>query len=470
MAALIRTLTMLRNENNNPDGSYQHHYHHLLPRQGPPHYYEPLDSSTKAGFIAMGICGLISFIATLSLFLFLTYRFIFWSRYYKRPLVQNQYVVLIYNLLLADLQQATAFLMCLNWVAKGGVYYPSAACVLQGWWIQIADPGSGMFIIAIAMHTCAVVLRGRQLPYWAFVACIVGLWMFILVLGFIPVGLYGSQTFVISEAGWCWISPVHEAERLWGHYIWIFLAEFGTLVLYGLMFFYLRGRMVQATKLRTGAGGGGHHNDESLHRLNRVIIYMVIYPFAYVLLSLPLAAGRMSSARHIVPSRAYFAVAGSLMALSGFVDAVVYTATRRQLLLDTEVSNSNSNGASGGRFGGYSDPISRSYHTQITSMNASVNGERDGKRGGGGVGSRIRKGMQTLTETVLDDSDDDYDNGSTEQIVKGSRRSGDDRDVEMMNMGSGGYTGHGVYQETTIEITHETVDSHEPRSPVRRSG
>ncbi|KAL3459983.1 G protein-coupled glucose receptor regulating Gpa2-domain-containing protein [Aspergillus heterothallicus] len=453
MAALIRTLILLRNENNHH--LLLDHNAHLLPRQS--HHNEPLDASTKAGFIAMGICGLISLAATLSLFLFLTYRFIFWSRYYKRPLVQNQYVLLIYNLLLVDLQQATAFLMCLHWVAKGRVYYPSAACILQGWWIQTADPGSGLFIIAIAMHTCAVVLRGRQLPYRTFVACIVALWAFILVLGFIPVGLYGSETFVISEAGWCWLSPTHESERLWGHYIWIFLAEFGTLVLYGLMFFYLRGRMLQATKLRSAAHGGA--GEESVHRLNRVIIYMVIYPFAYVLLSLPLAAGRMSSARHVVPSRTYFAVAGSLMALSGFVDAVVYTATRRQLLLDTEVSGDRSR-SGGGRYGGFSDQVSRTYHTQITS--ASTVHEREGRRGaggGGGVGSRIRKGMQTLTETVLDDDD------STEEMVKPARQ--DSRDVEMVNMG---YTGHGVYQETTIEITHEAAVSQEFSTTGRRSG
>lgn len=161
-----------------------------------------LTASDKAGFIAMGVVALCSFVASLGLLSFLTYRFIFWRQYYKRPLAQNQYVVLIYNLLLVDLQQATAFLLCLHWVSKGYVYYPSAPCVLQGWWIQIGDPGSGLFVLAIAMHTGAVVLRGRQLPFPIFVASVVGLWIFIIILGLIPVGLFGSETFVISEAGW----------------------------------------------------------------------------------------------------------------------------------------------------------------------------------------------------------------------------------------------------------------------------
>lgn len=197
MAALIRALYLLQSEDVKP-GHLQ-----LEPRagKGPPSD-EPVVGATRAGFIAMGVCGLLSFLATFGLLVFLTYRFIYWDRHYKRPLARNQYVVLIYNLLLADLQQATAFLLCLHWVQKGSVYYPSAACVLQGWWIQTADPGSGLFVIAIAIHTGAVVMRGSQLPYRAFVGCVVALWAFILVLGFIPIGLYGSKTFVISEAGW----------------------------------------------------------------------------------------------------------------------------------------------------------------------------------------------------------------------------------------------------------------------------
>ena len=150
----------------------------------------------------MATIGVISFISTLSLLVFLTYRFIFWRRYYKRPLFENQYVVLIYNLLLADVQQATAFLLAWYWEANGKVVHHTAACYLQGWWIQTADPGSGLFVLAIAVHTAAVVLRGKQLKHRAFLSCIIGLWAFIFALGIIPLAMYGSKAFVISESGW----------------------------------------------------------------------------------------------------------------------------------------------------------------------------------------------------------------------------------------------------------------------------
>jgi hypothetical protein len=55
----------------------------------------------------------------------------------------------------------------------------------------------------------------------------------------------------------------------------------------------------------------------------------------------------------------------------------------------------------------------------------------------------FRRGLQTLNDTVTDGRDD-----STEEIVRKD-------DLEMKNIG------RGVYQETTIEITHERVGERE---------
>ena len=168
-----------------------------------PNYQELIfDSLQKGRFLGVGLIACMSAIATFGLLSFLTYRMIFWNRYYKRPLAENQYVVLIYNLILVDLQQALAFSICLVWVSKGKSQSYTAACYLQGWWVQTADAGSGLFVLAIAIHTAAVVFRGRQLPKRIFTGVIIALWTFILVIGFIPVGLYGKDVFVVTEAGW----------------------------------------------------------------------------------------------------------------------------------------------------------------------------------------------------------------------------------------------------------------------------
>lgn len=185
------------------------------------------------------------------------------------------------------------------------------------------------------------------------------------------------------------------------------------------MFVYLRRRMAQAKMLRRG-------QQESLNRLNRVVVYMVIYPFVYLILSLPLAAGRMATARGNAPGRAYFAIAGSLMALSGTVDVAVYTLTRRHLLLDTEHRSTD-------RI--YDNTISE-WHTQITTT-AGESRPRKELRIGSKLSSRFRRTDNTDDEACKKNSFHD----STDNIVaKG--------DVELT-------TFTGVYQETTIEISHE---------------
>ncbi|OKL61121.1 hypothetical protein UA08_03095 [Talaromyces atroroseus] len=380
------------------------------------------DPAQKGRFLGVGLIACVSVVATGCLLGFLTYRMIFWRRYYTRPLAENQYVVLIYNLLLADLQQAIAFLIYLVWVDRGRSQYYTAACYLQGWFIQTADPGSGLFILGIASHTAAVILRGRQLPYGVFCGCIIALWMFILMLGSIPVGMWGKNVFVVSEAGWCWLSPAHEDERLWGHYFWIFIAEFGTIVLYGLMTIYLRRRMQQSSAAM-------QTQQESLRRLNRVVIYMVIYPVVYVILSLPLAAGRMAVSRGVVPSKTYFAVAGSFMALSGAVDVIVYTITRRHLLLDSDGSiptKPYSNQRNESRIPG-------------TSISTIIAAGKGNKHKQGKFGSRFRTTESYQMDTIDSHGERDL---STDDIVSKM-----DREYDLMHQG--------VYQETTIEIVHE---------------
>lgn len=216
------------------------------------------------------------------------------------------------------------------------------------------------------------------------------------------------------------MSQDYETERLWVHYLWIFISEFGTVVLYGFLFVYLRRRMKQASVLR-------QQHQDNLKRLNRVVVYMVIYPFAYVVLSLPLAAGRMATARHVAPSKTYFAVAGSLMALSGFVDVAVYTLTRRHLLIETDAS-ANDNA--------YIYTDTKGFQTHISTTG--------GKEKKFRVGNKMRRGLQTVESangTVNDDRDD-----STEDIMRKG-------DMEMGNLAHGG-----VYQETTIEISSEPVE------------
>lgn len=174
------------------------------------------------------------------------------------------------------------------------------------------------------------------------------------------------------------------------------------------------------------------NQQDSLHRLNRVVTYMVIYPLAYVMLSLPLAAGRMSVSRHNVPSKTYFAVSGALMALSGLVDVVLYSITRRHLLLDSDSSVDNKSNS-------YQLKGSRVHGTTVSTTIA-ANSSSNGRRSKFGSRFRTQESHQMVTIDSLGDRD-----GSTDDIVVKTNK-----EPDLMQ--------HAVYQETTIEITHEPAD------------
>jgi hypothetical protein len=134
------------------------------------------------------------------------------------------------------------------------------------------------------------------------------------------------------------------------------------------------------------------------------------------------------------------------MALSGLMDVIVYTVTRRHLITDTENSTTDR----------YYENTDSQWQTNITATGG--NGSRSRKGGfrmGSRLGSKFRRSMPTVNEKEARNSP--FENSTDDIVPK-------DDDVEMSNFG-------GVYQETTIEI------SHEPATPAdtmdgssRRSG
>ena len=140
-----------------------------------PFVVSPLPPELRRGLIALLSCSLLSVITTSCLLVFLTQRFIFWRRYYNRYPGYNQCVVLIFNLLLADLQQSSSFLVMPYWLMTDQLSAHSPACFVQGWLINLGDVASGMFVLAIAAHTFAVVVGRRMLGHKTFIGCLVGL-------------------------------------------------------------------------------------------------------------------------------------------------------------------------------------------------------------------------------------------------------------------------------------------------------
>lgn len=171
----------------------------------PPHSIEPLPHIIRWGLIGVGICGLASFISTLTLFGFLFHRLFTWRTHYKTFLGYNQYVVLFINLIFADLCQASAFVISFYWFAKDAILAPTATCATQGFLLHFGDVASAFFILAIAVHTFITAVRGIRVSYFTFNIAIWLIWISTLFLTILGFALH-KETYFVRAGAWCWAS------------------------------------------------------------------------------------------------------------------------------------------------------------------------------------------------------------------------------------------------------------------------
>ena len=190
--------------------------------------------------------------------------------------------------------------------------------------------------------------------------------------------------------------------------------------------------------------GSSNIGAEHLQRLRRVAGYMVLYPIAYVVLSLPLAAGRMATMQGNAPSRIYMCIAGAIMASSGFVDVLLYTLTRRNLLTFSDESSTSS--STNRRISTVSvntlKRLSKSTTGPMTSNMNIYNRRPSSTRSLSGHLHKISH-LDRVDETDLDDYTLNVDKPS-------------DSDTELIPADK-------VYQETTIEVVSEPA----PTYPVQ---
>jgi hypothetical protein len=191
----------------------------------------PLGGVFHQGLVALSVLGTISFISSSLLFLYITYRLIKWQcvrrsqrqrlsgtdpnpnaaqdedlslglaeRHYSRLKVKTKFpslpvpqmnqpdrpysraanpvLLLIYNLLFADIQQSLAFVLSIIWLGKDGIFVPSSTCWAQAWFLTTGKLASSGFLTAISINTYLTVVRGCRPPQCAFHLVIAGVWIF----------------------------------------------------------------------------------------------------------------------------------------------------------------------------------------------------------------------------------------------------------------------------------------------------
>ncbi|KAK7007826.1 Git3 domain-containing protein [Favolaschia claudopus] len=247
------------------------------------------------------------------------------------------------SLLLSDIIQAVGSIMNVKWVQERAVSVGDV-CTIQGILKQTADVATAWWTLVIAAHTFCVLFLDLKPNRIALLATFVGGWAFIgatVILGPAALDTTRHGPFFGISGYWCWIAPAYPTPRIVLDYLFMFVAAAFSFLLYTLVFLRLRGNIVmdrgRVSFHRTGVslGVSSYRGQQLENRTSSISKKMLLYPVAYTIMILPIAASRFSSfAGQDVP----FAVtmfADAVFLLSGVVNVVLFGMTRRILPSDS---------------------------------------------------------------------------------------------------------------------------------------
>jgi hypothetical protein len=282
----------------------------------------PLPVVLRRGLAAVSALGFLSFFLSTMLLFRLAYRLVRGTNKTR----MNQFVILIFNLILADVQQSVAFMLNVQWLRRNAVAVGTSSCWAQGWFVSTGDLSSGLFTLAIAIHSYADIVHDYRLGHRTFLAAIVFLWIFDYMLAVIGVALHPADIYVRAGA-WCWLNNKYSSERLWLHYLWILIAEFATVIIYTSIFTIIRQRVASS-----------FYDSETKNRANHAAKLIIAYPIIYVICTLPLVIARLMTMADQTVTFVQLCVAGAMITSNGWLDVLLYSITRRALLFGAEMA------------------------------------------------------------------------------------------------------------------------------------
>lgn len=163
-----------------------------------PYSQAPLPDDLRVGLIPLAVLAMLSVGASMTLISFIVYRLVTWRMHYRTFIGYNQYVLLVLNLLIADMQQSSAFLISWHWIRFNAILAPSAPCFAQAWLLHSGDVSSGFFVFAIAVHTFITAIYGIRIGHKTFMAGIVCIWVFAYFLTALGVGIFKYETPIMT--------------------------------------------------------------------------------------------------------------------------------------------------------------------------------------------------------------------------------------------------------------------------------
>ncbi|KAK5071305.1 hypothetical protein LTR51_007320 [Lithohypha guttulata] len=189
-----------------------------------------------------------------------------------------------------------AFALTAFYLAEDKIEVGTTTCFANGWFVSTGDLASGVFILNIGLHTFLTIVKGQTISDMSFYLWLAGSWAFVYFMAILTVAMH--KNVYVRAGAWCWIDKRYDKERLWLHYIWIFIAMFGVVVIYAMIYFFIKARLTGKTRTNINTTSD---NRAELANARRAAKYMIIYPVVYVVCTLPLAGGLLYAiTRHVL--------------------------------------------------------------------------------------------------------------------------------------------------------------------------
>ncbi|KAK6850139.1 G protein-coupled glucose receptor regulating Gpa2-domain-containing protein [Apiospora arundinis] len=207
---------------------------------------------------------------------------------------RNPFPFLILSILGAECNTALGFSLNLSWVLRNGIIVGTPACALQGWLNSMGILTSSISFMFMATCNYLAIVWGFRPQNKNIFLCNMLAWVFsiALVCGAIISTKNGEEFggWYVRANAWCWVNPKYATERLWSCWAWVLFSIPYTCLLYALIFWkiYRQKPCRQLSGRVTFAGGATGNLPSGYHPA------FFIYPFVYVVCTIPLAVVRLS--------------------------------------------------------------------------------------------------------------------------------------------------------------------------------
>lgn len=155
----------------------------------------PLPKAHRDGLIAITVPALLSLLACFGLAVHLG-RLIVRRRRKRRS--QNQLAILVFNLMLADIQQSLGFLLEAHWLRINKIEGTDDVCWAQGFLVSAGSVACVLFSFAIGLYTFVFITFRFQLRSIHFYSLITLFWLFVYLPPLGPV-FAGVKHFFVPQ-------------------------------------------------------------------------------------------------------------------------------------------------------------------------------------------------------------------------------------------------------------------------------